>query len=38
LAVPTFELANRMLVRKTIIANALRSSVAKAMEVVGGAS
>jgi acyl-CoA dehydrogenase len=33
---PTLDHANRMLVRKTITANAVKATVAKALEVVGG--
>lgn len=33
---PTPETASRMLVRKTLVANATKSTVAKALEVVGG--
>jgi acyl-CoA dehydrogenase len=34
---PTLDHANRMLVRKTLAANAVKATVAQALEVVGGA-
>jgi alkylation response protein AidB-like acyl-CoA dehydrogenase len=35
---PTLDLANRMLIRKTLTANAALATVAKAVEVVGGSA
>ncbi len=37
-AAPTLDLVNRMLIRKTVAANAAMATVSKAMEVVGGSA